>query len=128
MVESAMSQEEFLMFIMGIGVSIILLAIAICLYTQHNDVPGMRDGDGRTIIVLSMRDGDGRTIAVLHLFPAAIASIRSAAEWAKAHPEAEHVEIVLHGEKPDALIITLSRINLLGMVAGLGRQEHGVTL
>ena len=115
MVESAMSQEEFLMFIMGIGVSIILLAIAICLYTQHNDVPGMRDGDGRTI-------------AVLHLFPAAIASIRSAAEWAKAHPEAEHVEIVLHGEKPDALIITLSRINLLGMVAGLGRQEHGVTL
>ncbi len=95
------------MFIIWIGVSVILLAIAIFLYTRY-------------VIVLGMRDGDGRTIAVLHLFPAAIASsIMSAAEWAKAHPEAEHVEIVLHGKKPDALIITLSRINLLGIAADL---------
>lgn len=80
------------------------------------------------VTVLGMLDGDGQNSVVLHLFPSAMSRVMVAAEWAKAHPEAEHVEIVLHGEKPDALIMTLPRINLLGMVSELGRQEHGATL
>ena len=78
------------------------------------------------VTVLGMMDGDGQNSVVLHLFPPAVARVMIAVDWAKAHPEAEHVEIVLHGEKPDALIMTLPRINLLGMVADMGRQEHGV--
>ncbi|MBU2765832.1 hypothetical protein HAP94_06395 [Acidithiobacillus ferrivorans] len=80
------------------------------------------------VTVLGMLDGDGQNSVVLHLFPSAITRVMVAAEWAKAHPEAEHIEIVLHGEKPDALVMTLPRIGLLGMAAELGRQEHGVTL
>ena len=80
------------------------------------------------VTVLGMLDGDGQNSVVLHLFPSAMSRVMVAAEWAKAHPEAKHVKIVLHGEKPDALTMTLPRINLLGMVSELGRQEHGATL
>ena len=80
------------------------------------------------VTVLGMLDGDGQNSVVLHLFPSAMSRVMIAAEWAKAHPEAEHVEIVLHGEKPDALIMTLPRIHLLGMVADMERRELGVML
>ncbi|MHB1641931.1 MAG: hypothetical protein ACYCS8_04650 [Acidithiobacillus sp.] len=80
------------------------------------------------VAVLGMLDGDGQNSVILQLFPSAMARVIVAAEWAKAHPEAEHVEIVLHGEKPNALIMTLPRIGLLGMVADMERQENGVTL
>lgn len=80
------------------------------------------------VTVLGLLDGDGQSSVVLHLFPSAMSRVMVAVEWAKAHPEAEHVEVVLHGEKPDALIMTLPRIGLLGMVADLERQERGVVL
>ena len=100
---------------------------------KHNGEQEMAGDDKESqelkcVTVLGMLDGDGQNSVVLHLFPSAMSRVMVAAEWAKAHPEAEHVEIVLHGEKPDALTMTLPRINLLGMVADLERQEHGVTL
>ncbi len=100
---------------------------------------GMRNGDQKVpdddkpqetlrVTVLGMLDKDGQNSVVLHLFPSAMSRVMIAAEWAKAHPEAGHVEIVLHGERPDALVMTLPRINLLGMVADMERQEHGAML
>ena len=80
------------------------------------------------VTVLGLLDSDGQSSVVLHLFPSAMSRVMVAVEWAKAHPEVEHVEVVLHGEKPDALIMTLPRIGLLGMVADLERQERRVTL
>ena len=80
------------------------------------------------VTVLGLLDSDGQSSVVLHLFPSAMSRMMIAVDWAKAHPEAEHVEIVLHGEKPDALIMTLPRVALLGMVSDLDRQEHGATL
>lgn len=80
------------------------------------------------ITVLGLLAGNGLNSVVLHLFPSAMTRVMIAVDWAKAHSEAEHVEVVLHGEKPDALIMTLPRVGLLGMVADLERQERGVTL
>jgi hypothetical protein len=103
------------MFVMGIGVSILLLAIAIFLYTRRVTVLGLG------------RDADGRNSVVLHLFPSAMSRVLVAAEWAKAHPEAEHVKVVLHGEQPEswpiALVLTMPRAALLALAADLG---HGV--
>jgi carbamoylphosphate synthase large subunit len=87
-----------------------------------------KEQDMQRVTVLGMLDGDGQNSVVLHLFPSAVARVMSAAEWAKAHPEAEHIEIVLHGERPDALIMTMPRTALLVMAADMVRQENGVTL
>ena len=72
--------------------------------------------------------GEGQPNVVLHMFPSSQARLMAAVEWAKAHPEADHVHIVLHGEPPDALVMTMSRTALLALVAGTAQQEHGVTL
>ncbi len=85
------------------------------------------------LTVLSMLDGNGKNSVVLRLFPSAITQVMATAEWVKANPEAEHVEIVLHGvvphcERPDALIMTMPRTALLVMAADMVRQEQGVTL
>ncbi len=91
-------------------------------------------GDGKEpqelqrVTVLGMLDGDGQNSVVLHLFPSAITRVMVAAEWAKVHPEAEHIDIVLHGEKPDALVMTMPRTALLVMAADMARQEQGITL
>lgn len=71
--------------------------------------------DVERIAILGLLDQEGRNSVVLHLFPSA--------EWAKAHPEVEHVEIVLHGEKPDALSLTMPRAPLLGIAADLVQAD-----
>ena len=79
------------------------------------------------VLVVGLQDG-GQSSVVLHLFASAVARMLIAVEWAKAYPEAEHIEVVLHGKKPDALVMTLPRTALLALVADMAQQEHGVTL
>jgi len=80
------------------------------------------------IIFLGLLDDDGQNSVVLQLFPSAISRVMAAADWAKANPKEDRVEIVLHGEKPDALVMTMPRASLLSMVADLERKEQGITL
>lgn len=79
--------------------------------------------DVERIAILGLLDQEGRNSVVLHLFPSAASRLLRAAEWAKAHPEVEHVEIVLHGEKPDALSLTMPRAPLLGIAADLVQAD-----
>jgi len=80
------------------------------------------------IMVLGLVEGNGQNSVVLQLFPSAISRFMSAADWAKANPQEDSVEIVLYGEKPHALVMTMPRASLLSMVADLERREQGITL
>jgi carbamoylphosphate synthase large subunit len=80
------------------------------------------------IIVLGLVDDNGQNGVILQLFPSAISRVMAAVDWAKANPKEDHVEIVLHGEKPDALVMTMPRASLLSMVADMDRREQGITL
>jgi carbamoylphosphate synthase large subunit len=80
------------------------------------------------IALLGLLDEDGQNSVILQLFPSAISRLMAAADWAKANPQEDSVEIVLHGEKPHALIMTMPRATLLSMVADMERREQGITL
>ena len=86
------------------------------------------DQEMQRVAVIGLMGGEGQPNVVLHLFPSSQARLMAAVKWAKAHPEAEHVQIVLHGAPPDALVMTLPRTALLALVADMAQQEHGVTL
>lgn len=86
------------------------------------------DAENQRVIALGLMDSDGENSVVLHLFPSAMSRMIVAAEWAKANSEVEHVEVVLHGEPPNTMVITLPRSVLLGIVADLERSEQGITL
>ncbi|MEY2341477.1 hypothetical protein AB4090_05120 [Acidithiobacillus sp. IBUN Pt1247-S3] len=80
------------------------------------------------VLVLGMLDEDGENSVVLNLFSSSLSRVVAAAEWAKAHPEVEHVEIVLHGEEPDVLTLIIPRASLLVIVADMDPDGRGVTL
>ena len=65
---------------------------------------------------------------VMQLFPSAIARLMAGVEWAKSHPDASHVEIVLHGEKPNALVMTMPRAALLSLAADMSSVPQDITL
>lgn len=79
------------------------------------------------VMVIGLVEG-GENSIVLQLFPSAISRLHLAVDWAKAHPDAEHVEVILHGEKPDALIMALSRTALFSLMSELTCDPESMSL
>ncbi len=71
---------------------------------------------------------DGRIALMMQLHSPAIANLIAAAEWAKQHPEAPFVEVILHGEPPRTLSMSMDRTELLSIIADMDRAEQDITL
>lgn len=71
---------------------------------------------------------DGRIAVTMQLYPPAIANLIAAAEWAKQHPEVPFVEVILHGEPPRTLSMSIDRTELLSIIADMDRAEQNITL
>ena len=67
---------------------------------------------------LQIMFGDGESInAILAIFPSGQERILEAAQVAMSHPEQEHFPVVIHGEEPLTLKITLPRAALLSIAS-----------
>ncbi len=67
---------------------------------------------------LQIMFGDGQSInAILAIFPSGQERILNAAQEALSHPDQEHFPVVIHGEEPLTLKITLPRAALLSIAS-----------
>lgn len=68
--------------------------------------------------------GDGKSInAFLTVLPSGQKRILDAAQEALSHPDQEHFSVVLHGEEPLTLKITLPRAALLSIASQIISPE-----
>ena len=73
--------------------------------------------------VFHMGFGDGHDLhMVLMLFPSAFYRIIAGAQAAKEDPALEYVTVILHGEEPLTLKVTLPRAAIISIADGLQRQ------
>lgn len=79
------------------------------------------------VLILGMGSGDESSV-ILHLFPKVVEQLMQASEWFKRNPSEKYVEIILHGEKPDALIWSVSRNTLLSITSESLNPLQGITL
>lgn len=84
--------------------------------------------NGLTKIVIGLSQVGQPNSVVLQLFSSAVERVMQSVEWAKAHPEAARVEVILYGEGPATLMMSMERTAFLSLVADLSRQSQGITL